>query len=741
MRRRAAAAACLLLAASCSSLPPARERSLILVTLDTTRADRLGAYGGRAVPTPTLDRIARDGVLFEQAVSQVPLTLPAHSTILTARYPASHGVRHNGIFRLRDGEETLAEHLRAAGFRTAGFVGAYVLNRGFGTEQGFDTYDDVNVDRFAGGRDQVFEAQRTADEVNAAVFRWLDAKPAGRFFLWVHYYDPHEPYSPPEKPGRALSGSGYDREISYVDACLGDLLRELDRRGLLDRSILAVIGDHGESLGEHGEKTHGIFLYDGAVHVPLLLRAPGVLPAGRRVAGPVEQVDLAPTLLDYLGVGPLTRAQGKSLRPRIDGRDDGLGATAHAETLMPRLEFGWAELRMVRDSRFKYIEAPRPELYDLRDDAAEARNLAPNDADRAGEMAAALQTWRQATEDTSAGKEAARTLSAEEEARLRSLGYLGGDFFKGAGSGSRLDPKDGIAEVRRLDAARDLLRRGDAASALAAVEEILRANPKNHQGRVTAVMALLALKRLDRAEEEALAALAAAETDPEAGAESRTRARGLLASVYRLAGKDDLAEAQYQKILAVDPGDENAAVDYAGLLLESGRVDEAAARIGAVLAQDPRNGLALAARFRVELRRGDRAAATEAAEALSRAGAGDVPTLVQAGRILAATGKPGEAAACFKAALEQTEPLDPRIATLLGEAELGAGRLDDAVRTLTGAAALPGAGSRPAYLLGVAALRRGDAAAARRAFDEALRRDPGDAAAQEARARLEASKP
>jgi arylsulfatase A-like enzyme len=266
----------------CSEATPPGERSVILLTLDTTRADRIGVYGGKAVPTPNLDRIADEGVTFEQAMSPVPLTLPAHSSLMTARYPASLGVRHNGIYRLPDEAVTLAERLGEAGWDTAGFVAAYVLNRGFGIEQGFSTYDDVPVNRFAGGEDQLFLAERSADEVNEAVFDWLDRRGDGKFFLWVHYYDPHDPYEPPEREGRTLRGEGYDREIAYLDACIGDLLDRLETEGVLDRSVLVVAGDHGESLGEHGERTHGLFLYEGAMRIPLLLRAPGgVASAGR----------------------------------------------------------------------------------------------------------------------------------------------------------------------------------------------------------------------------------------------------------------------------------------------------------------------------------------------------------------------------------------------------------------------------------------------------------------------------
>ena len=302
-----------MLASGCSRTAPGSGRSLILVTLDTTRADRIGAFGGRAVPTPRLDAAAREGAAFEEAISQVPLTLPSHSTIFTGRYPASHGVRHNGIYRLRESETTLAKRLKSAGYATAAFVGAFVVNRGFGLEQGFDTYDDVGVDRFQGGRDQVFEAQRTADEVNARVFDWLDRrKGSGPVFLWVHYYDPHEPYEPPEKAGRTLEGSGYDREISYVDACFGDLVDRLRAAGLYDRSVVVVAGDHGEGLGEHGERTHGLFLYDAALRVPLLIRAPGIVPAGARIGGPVELADVAPTVLDLLGLRRSRRRKGEA---------------------------------------------------------------------------------------------------------------------------------------------------------------------------------------------------------------------------------------------------------------------------------------------------------------------------------------------------------------------------------------------------------------------------------------------
>jgi arylsulfatase A-like enzyme/Tfp pilus assembly protein PilF len=740
-RRRAFRAAGLAAAGallSCRPAPSPDELSVVLVTLDTTRADRIGAFGGTAVPTPNLDRLAREGTIARDAVSQVPLTLPSHATIMTGRYPASHGVRHNGIYRLRTEEETLAEHLKAAGFETAAFVASYVLNRGFGIEQGFDRYDDVPVDRFAGGRDQVFEAQRTADEVNAQVFRYLDARPAHRLFLWVHYYDPHEPYAPPERPGRTLAGTGYDREISYLDACLGELVRKLRERGILDKALLVVAGDHGESLGEHGEKTHGLLLYQGALHVPLIFRAPGLVPRGGAFGGPAELADIAPTVVDYLRLPPLSRAQGTSLRPRVEGRDDGRAALAHAETMMPRLEFGWSDLAMLRGARFKLIRAPRSELYDLASDPSEQHDLAAQEADRTSEMSGQLAAWASATEDAEAGVASTRKLDPDEEARLRSLGYLGGDAFKsGRGAaGPAIDPKDGIAEVRALDEARAKLDAGDAAGALRSLEPILRANPRNHQARVTRILALIRLPDLARAEDEAMAALAAAEAGDPAATVVVDKARGLLASVYRLEGKVRDAEAEYRRMLAVDRDNEPVAVDLARLLVETRRLSEAEAILDGVLAKDQRNGMALAARFQLAAARGDDALRLEVARRLADARAGDPPSLLEAGRLLMDAHEPARAAACFSVVIEMSERPDPELLGKLGFARMAAGDLDGAAEAFQASSALRPGDPRAVYFLGVLAQKRGDLTGARREFERALAIDPGFAKAGEALDRL-----
>src|SRR5436190_14102981 len=339
------------------------DLNLLLVTLDTTRADRIHAYGFDGIETPNLDRLAREGVLFEQAIASAPLTLPAHSSIFTGKFPPAHGVRDNGGFFLDDKETTLAERLQPRGFATGGFVGAYVLDHKWGIAQGFQTYfDDFDLSKYQ--TLSLGSVDRPGNEVANKALAWLDKVSASRFFGWVHFYDAHSPYTPPEPFKSRYAGRPYVGEIAFVDSQVGRLLAYLDEHDLARNTVVVVMGDHGESLGEHGESTHGFFVYQSTTHVPLLVRSPYDSMQGRRVGDVVRSVDIVPTTLELLGVRTSEAFEGASVVPLMTGGKKELGVAAYSEAIYPRFHFGWSDLRSLTAGRYKYIAAPRPELYD-----------------------------------------------------------------------------------------------------------------------------------------------------------------------------------------------------------------------------------------------------------------------------------------------------------------------------------------------------------------------------------------
>src|SRR5438093_1706910 len=356
--------------------PPGAGLNVLLVTLDTTRADRLGCYGYAGARTARLDRLAAEGVRFENAFADAPITLPSHASLLTGLYPFEHGVRNNGNFYLPDRFETLATLLRKRGYRTAAFVSSFVLDRRYGLARGFESYDDRMEEAVALGSGG--EAERRGDRTALACTRWLEGYAAQRastpFFVWLHLYDPHEPYRPPPPFRELFADHPYDGEVAFADVVVASVLEKLAQLGLLDRSLVVVVADHGESLGDHGEETHSMFLYESAIRVPLILWRPGVLPAGRVVASPVRTVDVAPTILDILGEPPLAAPHARSLRGTIDGRAPERPAAIYAETYVPKLYLNGAALRALREDRYKLIDAPRPELYDLDRDPGETQN-------------------------------------------------------------------------------------------------------------------------------------------------------------------------------------------------------------------------------------------------------------------------------------------------------------------------------------------------------------------------------
>lgn len=440
----------LLLLAACGQRPPRDAQSVLLITVDTLRADHLGCYGARSAVTPVMDALAAAGVLFEDARSCVPLTLPAHASILTGTYPPHHGIRDNGVAKLAGSALSVAEVFQAAGWTTAAFVSAVVLDRGYGLDQGFAVYDQVGGRTGGGG---LVEERRGARTIDAAV-KWLGQVEAP-YFLWVHLYDPHIPYDPPGAFRSRFQDDLYTGEIAYVDREIGRLLAAVDARP--QPLVKVLTSDHGEGLMEHGEENHGVFVYDSCLRVPLLVVAPGV-PAGQRAAGAVATVDIAPTLLELVGLPRLQAAQGESLVSRLHG-GPARERSIYFENYGGYLGNGWSPLIGLTNGRDKVIAAPRPELYELAGDPGERVNLWHDRPELAQRLErAARDAWRALASPVPLAE--ARTLSGAERSALEQLGYAVGSAADGPlpfASAELPDPKDRVESLTALNQGMGLL--------------------------------------------------------------------------------------------------------------------------------------------------------------------------------------------------------------------------------------------------------------------------------------------
>jgi len=418
---------------------PVAPSGLVMITLDTTRADRLPAYGFAGVATPAIDRLAGEGVVFDNVESVAPLTLPAHASLFTGLYPHHHGVRDNASPALAPAHRTLAQTLRTRGFRTAAFVGSIVLGRDRGLASGFAVYGD-------GGRaGSPPPHRRPARDVVDDACAWIKDIDDGPFFLWVHLYDAHASQTLPLEYRRAY-GDNYEGAIAYMDSQIARLLDAMREQRLLARSAIVVAGDHGESLGEHGEREHGIFVYESATHVPLIVNGAGV--AAKRVNAVTSLVDVLPTVLDLLGITLRGPIDGRSLAPALRGVEVPDRAV-YAESMYAK-RFGWAPLRMIRDGNLKYIDAPRQELYDLRTDPLEERDLANALPATVADMRARLADLA-----AEAGQPAAHAALAPETLRgLAALGYIspGRAAVTIPPDEGGADPKDHIRLFNRLRA-------------------------------------------------------------------------------------------------------------------------------------------------------------------------------------------------------------------------------------------------------------------------------------------------
>jgi arylsulfatase A-like enzyme len=449
--------------------PAAADGPVILVSIDTLRADHLPIYGYAAVRTPAIDALAATATVFDRAYSHVPQTLPAHTSILTGELPFQTGVRDNVGFTVKDGQWTLAGALRTQGWATGGFVSAYVLRAATKINQGFDTYDaDLPA---ASSERSLGQVQRDGAQTLDAAERWLAARTGDRVFMFLHFYEPHKPYTP---PARFSQYAPYDGEVAYADELVGRFVARLRAERLFDKATIILLADHGEGLGDHGEEEHGMFLYQETMHVPLVVKLPGQ-KAARRIGAPVQHIDIAPTILDLVGAQKPAALRGRSLRPLLEGTGTIADTGIYAEALTSRYHFGWSELYSLTDTRYRFIRAPHDELYDLQNDPRESASLT-------GERPQVRQAMRRALEQVMAGAtiDAPAAVSEADRQRLAALGYVG----NGAAAALTLpgdqlpDPKDKRDVLDTYRRAQDLAAAFDFDRAAALYRDILRDDPE-----------------------------------------------------------------------------------------------------------------------------------------------------------------------------------------------------------------------------------------------------------------------
>jgi arylsulfatase A-like enzyme/Tfp pilus assembly protein PilF len=579
--------------------PAPAELNVVVVTLDTLRADHLGCYGHPEVRTPHIDALADQGVLFEQATATVPLTFPSHSSMFTGQIPPTHGVRDNGGFFLEAEKVTLAERLKEAGWTTGAFVAAWVLENRWGLAQGFDHYSD----RFDLSKYKVVSlgtVQKRGDEVMDDALRWIEQNRQKKFFAWVHLYDPHTPWDPPEPYKSRYPGQAYAGEVAYTDAVVGRLTAYLKEKGLDRNTVVVLTADHGESLGEHGESTHAFFVYDATTHVPFIVRTPWGDRGRARTQ--VSGVDLMPTVLDLVGLPPQPGIEGRSVARAILHPDAELGHVAYSETYFPRYHFGWQHLRALRDGREKYIEAPEPEFYDVLADPKESKNLYKSMSARAERLRLRLETLAGSGRDATPERQ---QMDPDTLQRLAALGYVGNAVDVDP-TAVLPDPKAKIGLFTRMGAAKALAAEEKYDQAIEKMRAVLAEDPAIIDGHVTLAGWLWRARRLD----EAIAAFQAALTlKPD-----HELALTELAGLYRQMGRHEAALEGYRAALRRDGRKPQTWYQLATLYLDMGRVGEAEKTFREALVHNPKMGASYSSLGVIEFARGR----PDAAEALVR---------------------------------------------------------------------------------------------------------------------------
>ncbi len=595
------------------AISQSQQRNIILITIDTVRSDYLSCNGATKIKTPNLDALAQQGANFTQVRAAVPLTLPSHISIMTSLYPVKHGVRDNGTARLSNEYSTLAKVLKTHGYQTAAFVGSFILDHRFGLNQGFDVYNDrMPADLTVLEK---LEAERNADAVYSAFSEWFGRNAKKQpYFVWIHFYDPHAPYNPPEPYRSKYPNDPYAGEVAYTDAVIGKVLDNLKTQDS-NNQIIAIVGDHGEGLGQHQEATHSLLIYNSTLHVPMIIDAPGLLSAGVTFPYLCRTIDLAPTLLDLAGIQNDLKGQGISLKKSIEQMKDP-AIMSGSESLYPKVNLGWSELRGIEKDQFHYIDAPRPELYDVINDPGETKNLINQQAAIAGNLENALNQLYQGS--SSSAQNSQPEMDAETKEKLASLGYVSGSNTA-TDQSSRIDPKDKMKVWNDIQAGIFEFGRGNYQDAVKILELVLKTDNsipivydnlcssylrlENWEKAKSCNMAALqrgidfpALhvslgliyhkdKQYSEAQKEFLDALSA---DP-----SNTSARYYLGNTLRATGQPEQALIQYQKALELSPDNifvvNGLAMSYIALKRDAEALNafEQAARI------DPQNPAAL----------------------------------------------------------------------------------------------------------------------------------------------------
>lgn len=578
---------------SCKSSPRQEEAAralkpvnVVLITLDTVRADHLHCYGDEKIQTPNIDALAARGVLFEKAVAQAPLTQPSHASMFTGENPNVHHVRDTGGFALQPSSVTMATILRRHGWNTAGFISASVLRRMFGFNQGFTTYDDTMLN--SGGRNPV--ATRAANVTADHAIRWLKQESGKPYFLWVHFYDAHFPYDPPTQFRKEFSRDPYDAEIAFEDQQLGRLLRAVQQKSPDGNTLIVLLSDHGEGLGDHGEYDHGVFLYDSTIRIAWIMAGPGV-PAGLRIQQQAREIDLLPTVLDLLGGKASSAVQGTSLVPAFSGKTVPT-KYSYEETLYPKINMGWSELRGIHTAHWMYVRAPRPELYDLDQDPGELKNVIDSHPKEYRVLEAQL---KKASRLGNSDQETVVLKQMDQQTmdQLKSLGYAAGfsaPSFLLDGKGD--DPKDHLATLKALEMV-DQSGPGALSTEgkIELLRETLKHDPKNptlYEGLVDKYEAAGQYREAMQVCHEAL---------------QHTALNGMilsrLANLYLRTGNLKEAIAYYQQAEQQNPLDVEGQNDLATAYLQSGELANAERVFRWVLAIQPYapayNGLGIVA--------------------------------------------------------------------------------------------------------------------------------------------------